>query len=335
MSGESRSTPRPPGNSIPKTRLHAANSQTKFSFAFQSLLLTVLAFAGCSGKETPAQVQAAPAPALSYIGAWGVKGSDPGQLDKPASVASDGVGNVFIADRGSEFIDKFDWSGTPLLSFQQIGLNHPLWITVDSGAAIYVSDPARASVFVFLPDGDRYRELRVRARPSADNLLSVAVSDDGTVYVLDGSTAKVTQFDSRLRFARTWTVPGVPEGTEVNAGPIVAASDGSLYVGDAATGLIRHLTHEGEAQGEIGPPPNGGRLGDRFAVSTNAIFAMDADGRTVHMFGLDGSLKLSADLAPQLGQGARKPPALAASPRQELLVLDDSAARVLRYRIQY
>ncbi|HTV59008.1 MAG TPA: NHL repeat-containing protein [Verrucomicrobiae bacterium] len=291
--------------------------------------------AGCAGSQTSAQTEATPRPPLAFISSWGVKGSDPGQLEDPFNLATDAVGNVFLADGGSGYIDKFDSAGTPLLSFQQSGLKHPQWIAVDSGGAIYVSDPVRASVFVFLPDGDKYRELRVRARPSEDNLLSVAVNDDGTVYVLDGSTGRVSQFNSRLRFARSWLVPGISRGGGALAGPIEAAKDGSLYVADPGSGLIRHLTSEGGSEGEIGPPATGGKLGGRFAVSSNAIFAMDADGRMLHIFSLDGALKSSIDLAPQLGQGSRDAPAVAASPRQELLVLDNSATRILRYRIQF
>lgn len=302
-----------------------------------ALILTSMAVwigvARCSGKLASAEAQTPPQ-LVEYIGAWGTRGGGPGQLDNPVGIATDGVGNIFVADLGSQYIGKFDPNGTPLLSFQEPGLSHPQWITIDSGGAIYVSDPGRASVFVFLPDGDRYRELRTRSRLSAQNLLSVAVSDGGTVYALDGSTANITQFNSRLRFARLWTVPGIPKSTGIPAGPIEIGRDGSLYVADSASGLIRKLTSEGAVAGEIGPPTTGGKLSGRFALAPNAIFAMDANGLTLHIFGMDGMLRASIDLAPQLGQGARKPPALAVSPRKELLVVDDSAPRILRYRIQ-
>ena len=335
MSGTNH-TPNDPSEILPRRFLSSAGIDAiQIVFLILVLFAATSELAGCVGGRTSAQAQATPPSPLTFIGDWGVKGSDPGQLEKPFSIATDGVGNVFTADMGSTYIDKFDPSGTPLLSFQQPGLNHPQWVTVDSGGAIYVSDPVRASVFVFLPDGDRYRELRVRARPSADNLLSVAVDDDGTVYALDGRSGKVTQFNSRLRFARAWTVPGISTGTGLPIGPIKAGKDGSLYVGDAANGLIRHLTRDGGLEGEIGPPATGGKLSGRFAVSSNSIFAMDSDGRVLHIFELDGALKASIDLAPQLGQAARQAPALAVSPRQELLVLDDSATRVLRYHIQF
>lgn len=320
--------------------LRSSRCHSRLEFLTRTLPLLLVSCApwfwlsGCSGKQSLVQAQATPSPPIEYIGAWGVKGGGPGQLDDPVSIATDGVGNVFLADSASEYIGKFDYQGTPLLSFQEPGLAHPQWVTVDSGGAIYVSDPAHASVFVFLPDGDRYRILRTRARPSAQNLLSVAVSDDGTIYALDGSTANVTQFNSRLRFAKMWPVPGVPKGTGIPAGPIKAGKDGSLYIADSASGLIRRLTSDGATEGEIGPPPTGGKLSGDFAVASNAVLAMDADGRRLHIFGMDGTLKASIDLAPQLGQGARKPPALAVSARKELLVLDDSATRILRYRMQ-
>jgi len=334
MNGKGKQSANPPNKHLLNFLLVDCNNGAR-TFFLMIFLLTPVILSGCSSNSITARAQAAPAPPLSYIGAWGVKGSDPGELDRPVGIATDSVGNVFVADAGSLYIDKFDPNGTPLLSFQQPGLNHPQVVTVDSGGAMYVSDPVRASVFVFLPDGDRYRELRVRARGNDDNLLSVAVNDDGTVYVLDGSTGRVTQFNSRLRLSRFWQVPGISGGRETSVGPIEVGHDQSLYVADERSGAIRKLTSDGGSEGVIGPASGGGKLSGQFAVSSSAVFAMDADGRVVHIFGLDGSWKASVDLAPQLGLGSRSAPALAVSPRQELLVLDDSAARVLRYRIQF
>lgn len=335
MRGSKRATTREKESLRAKASLDFRSQCFRTLLHFIAIACTMgIGLSGCSGSQSSVRAAATPPAPIEYIGSWGVKGGGPGQLENPVSIATDGVGNIFLADAGSEYIGKFDFQGTPLLSFQEPGLTHPQWITVDSGGAIYVSDAARASVFVFLPDGDRYRVLRTRARPSGENLLSVAVSDDGTIYALDGSTANVSQFNSRLRFAREWPVPGILRGTDIPAGPIEAGKDGSLYVADSASGLIRRLTAEGGATGEIGPPANGGKLSGEFAVAPNAIFAMDTNGLTLHIFGMDGTLKASIDLAPQLGQGARKPPALAASARKELLVLDNSATRLLRYRIQ-
>jgi hypothetical protein len=53
------------------------------------------------------------------------------------------------------------------------------------------------------------------------------------------------------------------------------------------------------------------------------------------VFTSDGTPKFDFDLAPQLGREHRFVPALAVSPRRELLVLDSPDSRVLRYRINF
>ena len=101
--------------------MHAARMRHGISIltAFIALAL-VGSIAGCSEADTRAQSQE-PAPLLSYIGAWGERGDSPGQLDEPTCIATDAIGNVYIADAGSRFVEKFDARGGPLLGFCQVG----------------------------------------------------------------------------------------------------------------------------------------------------------------------------------------------------------------------
>ena len=302
-----------------------------------STVLVSLSF-GCTHPDTQAEAQSErPAPpSLQYIGAWGSKGPDPGQLDKPTSIAVDLLGNSYVADVGSHFIHKFGPRGTPLLSFQDALLNHPQSITVDSGGAMYVTDPVRASVFVFFPNGDRYRVLRLAAHPNAENVLSVAVDDDGFIYVLDAGAGKIFRFTQRMRLARTWQLPGGP-GSRSRAGAIASGRDGSLYVVDPGSGHVMRFTSEGQLVSEISATADGAdrKLSEEFAVSDKHIFVMDADGHMLHVWTIEGKPEPDIDLAPELGQGSRFAPALAVNPHGELLVLDDAVARVLRYRINF
>src|SRR5215469_1531913 len=95
-----------------------------------------VAIAGCS-KVAVAQKPAGPL--IEYLGAWGVRGAQPGQLDQPAGIATDVRGNVYIANAGSQYVEKFSQQGTPMLAFQDDHLKHPQSIAVDRGGAIYVS----------------------------------------------------------------------------------------------------------------------------------------------------------------------------------------------------
>jgi len=302
-------------------------------------LLGLLSVSVRSEFFTPAESRPNAGPPLEYIGAWGAKGDGPGHLQDPASIATDTIGNVYIADPGSKFVHKFGPQGKPLLSFQEDPLKHPQSIAVDSGGAIYVTDPVRRSVFICFPSGerDRYHELRLKSRSGKENVISVSVADDGLIYVLDSNAGKIFAFNARSRLVESWQPHADSTGLNGSPGTIAVASDTSVYVSDTAGNRILKFTRDGRYITEIGSSAtrNGWKLSDRFALSANFIFAMDTDGRMLHVWTMDGTPKLDMDLAPELGQAPRSAPPIAVSPKGELLILAVPEARVLRYRINF
>jgi glucose/arabinose dehydrogenase len=300
------------------------------------LLYCSVAISGCS-QATSEPLPPSPAtPRLKYIGQWGAPGNGPGQMQQPSGIATNSLGDVFIVDSGSAFISKFAPEGKPLLSFQEDGLNHPQSIAVDRDGTLYVTDPVRNSVFIFMPDGEHYRELRLRTRLVAGNVLSAAVGDDGLIHVFDQHAGKVFSYTPRLRLVQTWEPRETFPGTQ-HFGPLVEGPDNFLYLGTPSGGIMK-LTREGHLITEITAGTTGvtWNPGAGFAVWSNCVFVMDSDGRTLHVAStVDGAGKSDVDLAPELGQAARKAPALAVNPHGELLVLDAPESRVLRYRITF
>ena len=299
-------------------------------------IIAIISVAGCSQTATEAKSPTPAPPVLEFVAQFGVRGGGPGQLSEPVSIATDPLSNVYIADAGSQFIHKFDWQGTPLLSFQEDALKHPQWIAVDSDGDIYVSDPVRASVFVIYPGGEKdiHRELHLRTRPGKEGFVSVAAGSDDSIYVLNSGSGKLDTYSPRFRLMQSWEPAS---GSGNHAGPVVMGPDGNLYIFDEHGSRIMRFTDGGQLVSEIklAAGGTGGRLSSQFAVSKTSIFAMDADGRVAHVWRIDGKPMFDQDLAPQLGQAFRPPPALAVSPRGELLVLDQPLARVLRYRANF
>jgi DNA-binding beta-propeller fold protein YncE len=338
--------------------------------AIPTLLMSLFFASGCSQLSAPVRAQdVAPAP-LQFVSAWGTKGDDPGQLDDPQSIAVDPVGNVYIANAGSGFIEKFASDGTPLLAFQESRLKQPQSIAVDDGEAMYITDPARSTIYVVFPRSERdvHRILRLRTRPSSENSLSVAVDDEGMIYILDQDAGKVFMFSPRLRLWRSW-VPS-PEPLRVayrkkkstTVGPVHVGLDGNVYVADPDANRLLRFDHLGRFEGDVpsravkmatvaessaatsandgstdvAPRPSADGISDAFAVSHNYIFVMDANGNTLHVWNMDGSPKLDLDLADKLGAAQHSVSALALSrDGKTLYVLDSANCRVLRYRVNF
>jgi streptogramin lyase len=72
-----------------------------------------------------------------YITEWGKKGTGPGELREPHSIALDSRGNVFVADRINNRIHIFDSNGGYLASWAQFGRPSAVYI---HGDKIYVTD---------------------------------------------------------------------------------------------------------------------------------------------------------------------------------------------------
>src|SRR5262249_57379847 len=93
----------------------------------------------------------------TFLTAWGSAGSGNGQfdfdvpdgfceLDPLASVATDGSGNVYVADPGNARIQKFDASGTFLTAWGSPGSGNgqflfPVGVASAQLRPVYLADP--------------------------------------------------------------------------------------------------------------------------------------------------------------------------------------------------
>jgi len=76
---------------------------------------------------------------------WGSFGSGDGQFNVAVGVATDGSGNVYVADSRNYRIQKFDASGTFLYTWGKFGsgdgqFNPPFGVATDGSGNVYVAD---------------------------------------------------------------------------------------------------------------------------------------------------------------------------------------------------
>jgi hypothetical protein len=73
-----------------------------------------------------------------YLGEWGFKGSGPGMLSGPHSIATDRNRHVYVADRGNHRIEVFDENGKFLSEWPNIVFPNSILITADQD--VWVAD---------------------------------------------------------------------------------------------------------------------------------------------------------------------------------------------------
>jgi sugar lactone lactonase YvrE len=73
-----------------------------------------------------------------FVKAWGKKGTGPGEMDTPHSIAIDSRGRIFVADRANSRIQIFDQDGKFLDQWKQFG--RPSGVFIDKNDVIYVAD---------------------------------------------------------------------------------------------------------------------------------------------------------------------------------------------------
>jgi sugar lactone lactonase YvrE len=73
-----------------------------------------------------------------FVKEWGKKGSGPGEISEPHTIAMDSRGRLFVGDRENNRIQIFDQDGTLLAQWHQFG--RPSGISITKDDTIYVTD---------------------------------------------------------------------------------------------------------------------------------------------------------------------------------------------------
>jgi hypothetical protein len=261
--------------------------------------------AGCSPSRPQAQAaEPAQLPAIEFAGEWGVRGQEPGQLDHPVGPAVDGAGRVYLADRGTGFVQKFAADGTALLSFEDAAVREASAIAVDSGGGIYVANIRAGQIRVFFPEGDLLRVFHVTPQRGFAGPYSFSVSTGGTLFVPDPTGGRIEVLSSVGRLEKVWRLVIPQASANQPAQPIAtaAASDGFVYVGEARTGRIVKFSAQGEQIAAWAATASSAAHLVAVAVSPKYVFALRDGSPRLQIWTLDGQPVLSDDLGGRLAE---------------------------------
>lgn len=216
---------------------------------------------------------------------WGQPGSAPGQLSRPAKVALDALGNVYVTEptegsRGNDRIQKFSPDGVPLAQWGTHGsgpgqFDHPVGIALDRQGNIYVVDRDNSRVQKLSPDGQPLAQWGSRGTsPGELNLpYDIAVDAGGYVYVSDVYNSRIQKFSATGQPLAQWGRAGSGPGEFTQLRGVLVDAQGYIYVGDTGNNRIQKLSPKGDFVAQWAGPRQ-----ELCCFGVHTEIAMDAQG---------------------------------------------------------
>jgi sugar lactone lactonase YvrE len=285
-------------------------------------------------------------------------------LDRPAGLAIDGAGNVFITEHDSHRVRRVATNGTITTVVNSGGTNdsatdgtqavtsplrQPTGVSVDANGQLYIADAVDQRVLIV----DTTGVIRTFAGtmntagfagdggPATSALLNTplrtALASDGSVYIADFNNNRIRRVDSGGTIN---TVVG--NGGELNQPAGLAFdSSGNLYIADFGTNRVLKIDTTGALSvvagsgtaGKLGDngPANAAQLNgpsDVALASDGALLVVDQLNNTIRRIapGSDGSISGASVITTVLGDGR---PAFADGPgtKASLLIPTDVEVR--------
>jgi sugar lactone lactonase YvrE/tetratricopeptide (TPR) repeat protein len=166
----------------------------------------------------------------TVLASIGSKGSKKGQLDDPTDMAIASNGDIYIADRGNNWVQIFSSDGgfvKAITKSATANLDEPAAIALDPQDNLYVLDKGRSVISVFSSKGEPLLEFG-KAQDGIAKLLKplalMATPDE--VFVLDSNQVKV--FSHGGQYQRSFSAKGSALG-ELDEPLAITAQDGTTF----------------------------------------------------------------------------------------------------------
>lgn len=129
-----------------------------------------------------------------YLGAWGRRGTGPGEFRLVHSIAVDASGHVYVVDRANARIQVFSPEGRFLTQWRHIG--HPFGLYLTRDQKLFVADGIANAVSIYTLQGKRLARWGGARAPSGPMRRAhlLTVDDTGAVYVAEVEGKRVRKF---------------------------------------------------------------------------------------------------------------------------------------------
>ena len=250
----------------------------------------------------------------SYGGS--VSGGGNGEFNDPNAVATDTAGNVYVADRVNNRIQKFDNDGNFVTKWGSSGIDsyggsasgtgdgeftYPEGIAVDNSGNVYVSDSGNHRIQKFSSNGSfitKWGGVNGSGDGEFSFPSSVAVDSSGNIFVADKNNSRIQKLDSNGDFITKWGQSGNGHGEFSEPRGIFIDSDDSVYVADYYNSRIQKFSNDGTFLAKYGShfenSIGGGNgqfflVGDSTTDSSGNIYVADIYNHRIQKFDSNGN----------------------------------------------
>jgi len=190
----------------------------------------------------PAGADSAP----SFLMTWGTPGSGNGCFNIPRAAEMDGQGNVYVADRYNNRVQKFDGNGNYLAQFDGT-LNNPRGVTVDGQGNVYVADTSNNRIVKYTPSGGVLASWGSYGTGQGQFSLPMGLTLDGRgyLYVADSANHRIQKFTTGGSFVSTWGSFGTATGQFYYPRDVAVDSQGNVYVVEVGNHRVQKFNANG------------------------------------------------------------------------------------------
>ncbi len=243
---------------------------------------------------------------LGKLVEWVAGRAETPQLLRPYGVTQDSVGRLIVADPGQQVVHIFDFEERKYDSIRgakREEFRSPIGVATDADDNIYVSDSARARIYVYNKKGKFLRALG-DPKQGVQLIRPTGLAIDPArrlIYLTDTSRHEVLVLTLDGKLVKTIGQRGTGP-VEFNFPTALTLAKGELYVVDAMNFRIQVLTPEGcfvRSFGRLGDSSGTFNRPKGIAVDSDGnVYVVDAlfeivqifspEGRLLHLFGTTG-----------------------------------------------
>ncbi|MFL5900580.1 MAG: DUF6531 domain-containing protein [Solirubrobacterales bacterium] len=229
----------------------------------------------------------------------GDAGGANGQLDRPASLAVDAAGDVWVADAGNSRIQKFGSDGKYLAQFGSFGEGNgeffePEGVAVDPHGNVWVADTYNGRVQEFDGTGKFIKVVGSygTGKGQMGEPTGIDIGLGGNVWIADWQDNRVEEFDEEGKFVRQFGAYGKESGQFIHPDGIAVDDKGQVWVADEGNDRVQSFTERGEYVTQFGTSGSGdGQFSFRWPLgiatdSKGKLWIADSENNRMQRWGV-------------------------------------------------